>query len=199
MAIPPSDTPVIISLIRSTAYVTGLNFASVASHSGNSSSGKSAGLSMNNGIPSMLIKPQKVSCDFAVAATVTDIPANPNENSMTVPIMGIIINGSENVTPIASAIPSMRLACNAATSEMAIILPIAIDAREMGVVSIIFIKPYRLSHNVLTPPNILVNMAVNIITPGAINSMYSPLNPADSISGCVPANVFPTTIIHIAG
>ncbi len=199
MVMSPSDTPVIISLMSSTAYVTGLNFARVDSHSGSNSSGNSAGLIIKSGIPSILIMPQKVSCDLAVAATVTDTPANPSENNMTMPIIGIIIMGSEKVTPIASAIPIMRLACSAATSDMAAILPSAIDAREMGVVRTMFIKPYRLSHNVLTPPNILVNIAVNTMTPGAMNSIYSPSNPTDSMSGCVPANVFPTTIIHIAG
>ena len=60
-------------------------------------------------------------------------------------------------------------------------------------------NPYRLSHSVLTPPNMLVNIAVSTITPGAMNSMYWPSNPTDSMSGWVPANVLPTTIIHMAG
>ena len=32
---------------------------------------------MNSGMPSMFISPQKVSCDFAVAATVTEYPGEP--------------------------------------------------------------------------------------------------------------------------
>ena len=78
-------------------------------------------------------------------------------------------------------------------------MPNAIEDREIGEVRALFIKPYLLSHNVLTPPKILVNIAVSIITPGAINSIYEPLKPTDWISGLVLANVFPITIIHIAG
>jgi hypothetical protein len=52
---------------------------------------------------------------------------------------------------------------------------------------------------VFTPPKILVKIAVSIMTPGAINSMYFPSNPTDWINGSVPENVFPITIIQIAG
>ncbi len=91
-------------------YVTGFSLAIVASQSGKSSSGKSAGLSMKSGMPRKLITPQNVSWDFAVAATITDIPENPSENKITIPIIGAIIQKLGNVTPIASAIPIMRLA-----------------------------------------------------------------------------------------
>ena len=63
--------------------------------------GINAGLSMKRGIPKKLIIPQKVSCDFAVAATITDIPENPRENKITIAIIGTIIKGLANVTPIA--------------------------------------------------------------------------------------------------
>jgi len=53
--------PVIICLINNTEYVTGFSFATKASQLGNSSRGKSAGLSINRGIPRKLITPQKVS------------------------------------------------------------------------------------------------------------------------------------------
>ena len=53
--------PLIISLINNTEYVTGFNFATNASQFGNNSRGKSAGLSINNGMPRKLITPQKVS------------------------------------------------------------------------------------------------------------------------------------------
>ncbi len=82
-------------------------------------------------------------------------------------------------TPIANAIPKIKLAWSAAINEIASILPSAIDERDIGEVRALFMKPYRLSHNVLTPPNMLVNIAVRTITPGAINSMYSPSNPTD--------------------
>jgi hypothetical protein len=134
---------------------------------------------MNNGIPSKFIIPQNVSWDFAVAARVTEIPEKPNENNITIPMIGIIIKGFGKVTPIAKAIPIIKLACKAAIKEMADIFPIAIAEREIGDVKALFIKPYRLSHSVFTPPKILVKIAVKIITPGAINSIYSPSNPTD--------------------
>ncbi len=55
---------------------------------------------------------------------------------------------------------------------MADIFPRAIEEREIGEVNALFIKPYLLSQSVLTPPKMLVKMAVRIITPGAMNSMY---------------------------
>ena len=118
---------------------------------------------------------------------------------MTIAMMGAIMIGLGKLTPIASAIPKIRLACNAAIKEIADIFPSAIAEREIGEDSALFIKPYRLSHRVLTPPKILVKIAVRIMTPGAINSMYSPSNPTDSINGWVPEKVFPITIIQIAG
>jgi hypothetical protein len=138
---------------------------------------------MNNGIPIKFIMPQKVSWDFAVAARVTDIPENPNENKTTMAIIGIIMKGFGKVTPIAKAIPIIKLACKAAIKEIADIFPKAIAEREIGEVKALFIKPYRLSQRVLTPPKILVKMAVRIMTPGAINSIYSPSNPTDWIRG----------------
>jgi hypothetical protein len=138
---------------------------------------------MNNGIPIKFIMPQKVSWDFAVAARVTDIPENPNENKTTMAIIGIIMKGFGKVTPIAKAIPIIKLACKAAIKEIADIFPKAIAEREIGEVKALFIKPYRLSQRVLTPPKILVKMAVRIMTPGAINSIYSPSNPTDWIKG----------------
>jgi hypothetical protein len=126
---------------------------------------------MNKGIPRKLITPQKVSWDFAVAATITEIPENPNENKMTTAIIGIIIIGFGKLTPIAKAIPIIKLACKAEIKEIADILPKAIAEREIGEVNALFIKPYRLSHNVLTPPKILVKIAVRTMTPGAINSI----------------------------
>jgi hypothetical protein len=138
---------------------------------------------MNNGIPIKFIMPQKVSWDFAVAARVTDIPENPKENKTTMAIIGIIMKGFGKVTPIAKAIPIIKLACKAAIKEIADIFPKAIAEREIGEVKALFIKPYRLSQRVLTPPKILVKMAVRIMTPGAINSIYSPSNPTDWIKG----------------
>ena len=67
----------------------------------------------------------------------------------------------------------------AAIKEIADIFPKAIAEREIGEVNALFIKPYLRSQSVLTPPKILVKMAVKIITPGAINSIYSPSNPTD--------------------
>ena len=120
---------------------------------------------MNRGMPRKLITPQKVSCDFAVAATVTEIPENPRENRITIAMIGTIMTGFGKVTPIAKAIPKIKLACNAAIKEMADIFPKAIAEREIGDVSALFIKPYRLSHNVLTPPKILVKIAVEYYHP----------------------------------
>jgi hypothetical protein len=40
----------------------------------------------------------------------TDIPENPNENKITIAIIGAIINGFGNETPIANAIPKIKLA-----------------------------------------------------------------------------------------
>jgi len=134
-------------------------------------------------MPSKLIIPQKVSWDFAVAARVTDIPENPKENKITIAMMGIIMKGFGKVTPIAKAIPIIKLACKAAIKEIADIFPKAMAEREIGEVSALFIKPYLLSQRVFTPPKILVKMAVRIMTPGAMNSMYSPSNPTDWIRG----------------
>jgi hypothetical protein len=118
-----------------------------------------------------------------VAATITEIPENPRENNITIAIIGAIISGFGKVTPIAKAIPTIKLACIAEIKEIADIFPSAMEDREIGDVNALFINPYRLSHRVLTPPKILVKIAVRIITPGAINSMYSPSNPTDSIKG----------------
>jgi len=118
---------------------------------------------------------------------------------MTIAMMGAIINGFGKVTPIAKDIPKIKLACIAEINEIADIFPSAIDEREIGDVSALFIKPYRLSQSVFTPPKMLVKIAVNMITPGAINSMYCPSKPTDWINGRVPENVFPITIIQIAG
>ena len=134
-------------------------------------------------MPSKLIIPQKVSWDFAVAARVTDIPENPKENKITIAMMGTIMKGFGKVTPIAKAIPIIKLACKAAIKEIADIFPKAMAEREIGEVSALFIKPYRLSQRVFTPPKILVKMAVRIMTPGAMNSIYSPSNPTDWIRG----------------
>jgi len=71
-------------------------------------------------------------------------------------MIGAIINGFGKVTPIAKAIPIIKLACKAEIKEIADIFPRAIAEREIGEVNALFIKPYRLSHNVLTPPKIQV-------------------------------------------
>src|SRR5574341_996305 len=144
----------------------------MANQSGTSSSGKSAGLSINSGILRKLTTPQNVSCDFAVAAITTEIPENPSENKITMNIIGMNIKGFTKLTPIASAIPKIKLACNAETKEIANILPSAMDDLEIGDVSALFIKPYLLSQRVFTPPNMLVKIAVRIMTPGVMNSMY---------------------------
>jgi hypothetical protein len=73
------------------------------------------------------------------------------------------------------------------------------DDLEIGDVSAWFINPYLLSHKVFTPPKILVKIAVSIMIPGVMNSMYSPSNPTDSMSGCVPENMLPITTIQTAG
>jgi len=122
-------------------------------------------------MPRKLITPQKVSCDFATAATTTEIPENPSENKITISIIGINIRGFGKLTPSARAIPKTRLACSADITDMESILPIAIDDLEIGDVKALFMNPYRRSQSVLTPPNMLVKIAVNIMTPGAINSM----------------------------
>jgi hypothetical protein len=114
-----------------------------------------------------------------VAATITEMPEKPNENKITIAIIGAIISGFGKLTPIANAIPKIKLACNAEIKEIADIFPRAIDEREIGDVSALFIKPYLLSQRVLTPPKILVKIAVSIITPGAINSIYCPSKPTD--------------------
>jgi hypothetical protein len=134
---------------------------------------------MNIGKPRKLTVPQKVSCDFAAAANITDIPENPIENNITIAMIGPIINKFGIVTPIAIAIPKMRLACIAATRDIANIFPSAIDDLEIGEVSAWFINPYLLSHKVFTPPKMLVKIAVSIIIPGAMNSIYSPSKPTD--------------------
>jgi len=139
--IPLSVTPVIKPRTSKTVYVTGLSFATDASQSGSSSKGKRAGLSMNNGIPRKFIIPQNVSWDFAVAATITDIPEKPNENRITIAIMGAKTRGLGNETPIASAIPKIRLACKAAIREIASIFPKAMAERDIGDVKALFIKP----------------------------------------------------------
>ena len=164
--------PVIIPLINNTEYVTGFNFAAIANHSGTSSSGKSAGLSIKSGMPRKLTIPQNVSCDFAVAAITTEIPEKPSEKRITIIIIGIIINGLTKLTPIASAIPKIKLACNVEIKEIANILPSAIDDLEIGDVRALFMNPYLLSQRVFTPPNMLVKIAVRIMTPGVINSTY---------------------------
>lgn len=82
--------PVVICRISRTEYVTGFSFATNASQFGNNSNGNNAGLNMKSGIPRKFITPQKVSCDFDVAATITDIPENPSENAITMSIIGII-------------------------------------------------------------------------------------------------------------
>ena len=74
---------------------------------------------------------------------------------------------------------AVDLLTKAAIKEIAAIFPNAIAEREIGEDRALFIKPYRLSHKVFTPPKILVKIAVSIMTPGAINSMYSPSNPTD--------------------
>ena len=95
----------------------------------------------------------------------------------------MIMNGFGKVTPIAKAIPIIKLACKAAIKEIADIFPKAMAEREIGEVSALFIKPYLLSQRVLTPPKILVKIAVRIMTPGAMNSIYSPSKPTDWIKG----------------
>ena len=94
-------------------------------------------------------------------------------------MIGAIIIGLGKLTPIAKAIPIIKLACNAAIKEIADIFPNAIAEREIGEDNALFIKPYRRSHKVLTPPKILVKIAVRIMTPGAMNSIYFPSNPTD--------------------
>jgi hypothetical protein len=94
-------------------------------------------------------------------------------------MIGAIIIGFGKVTPIARAIPKIKLAWSAAIREIADIFPIAIEEREIGDVRALFINPYLLSQSVFTPPKILVNIAVSIMTPGAINSIYCPSNPTD--------------------
>jgi len=112
--------------------------------------------------------------EFYVEPIIVDsveIPENPSENKITITMIGAIIMGFGKLTPIAKAIPIIKLACKAEIKEIADILPRAIAEREIGEVNALFIKPYRLSHNVLTPPKILVKIAVRIMTPGAINSI----------------------------
>ena len=65
---------------------------------------------MNIGNPRKLTVPQKVSWDLAAAANITDIPEKPIENKTTIAMIGAIINKFGMVTPIASAIPKIRLA-----------------------------------------------------------------------------------------
>jgi hypothetical protein len=50
-------------------------------------------------------------------------------------MIGAIMNKFGIVTPIARAIPKMRLACIAATSDIASIFPSAMDDLEIGEVS----------------------------------------------------------------
>jgi hypothetical protein len=45
----------------------------------------------------------------------------------------------------------------------------------------------------------LVKIAVSIMIPGVMNSIYSPSKPTDSINGCVPENILPITMIQTAG
>ena len=66
---------------------------------------------------------------------------NPKENKITIPIIGTIIIGFGNVTPIANEIPKIKLACIAAIKEIADIFPSAIEEREIGDVSALFINP----------------------------------------------------------
>jgi hypothetical protein len=47
---------------------------------------------------------------LAAAANITDIPENPIENKTTTAMIGAIMNKFGIVTPIARAIPKMRLA-----------------------------------------------------------------------------------------
>ena len=84
---------------------------------------------------------QKVSWDFAVAATVTEIPENPNENKITIAMIGMITKRFGKLTPIANAIPMIKLACNAEIKEIASIFPSAMDERETGDVNALFINP----------------------------------------------------------
>src|SRR3990167_1355365 len=107
------------------------------------------------------------------------MPEKPRENKITIAMIGAIINGFGKVTPIAKAMPISKLAWSAEIKERADILPNAIEEREIGDVSALFINPYLLSHRVLTPPKMLVKIAVSIITPGAINSIYCPSKPTD--------------------
>ena len=72
---------------------------------------------------------------MAAAANITDIPENPIENKITIAMIGAIINKFGIVTPIARAIPKMRLACIAATNDIASIFPSAMDDLEIGEVS----------------------------------------------------------------
>ena len=105
-----STYPDIIFRTKITAYVTGLNWAIEPNHSGIKASGKRAGLIMNIGSPRKLTVPQKVSWDLAAAANITDIPENPIEKRITIAMIGAINNKFGRVTPIASAIPKIRLA-----------------------------------------------------------------------------------------
>src|SRR5574337_1033635 len=129
----------------------------------------------------------------------TDIPENPSEKAITINMIGITTSMFAMPTPRARAIPRIRLDWSADMSDIASIFPNAIDVREIGEVSALFINPYLLSHKVFTPPKMLVKIAVSIMTPGAMNSMYEPENPTDWMSGLVLANVLPITIIQIAG
>ena len=79
-------------------------------------------------------------------------------------------NKLENVTPIKIAIPIMSADCIAEITDIANIFPKAIEDLDAGDTSALFMNPYLLSHSVLTPPKILVNIAVSIMTPGAMNS-----------------------------
>jgi hypothetical protein len=75
-----------------------------------------------------------------------------------------------NDTPIRIAMPIIRADCIAEIKDIASIFPNAMEDLDAGETSALFMKPYLLSHNVLTPPKMLVKIAVRIITPGAINS-----------------------------
>ena len=53
----------------------------------------------------------------------------------------VLISGFGKLTPIAKAIPKIRLACIAAIKEIADIFPSAIAERDIGEVKALFIKP----------------------------------------------------------
>mgnify|MGYP000262054442 FL=1 len=91
---------------------------------------------------------------------------------------GIDHEGCNQIEEVLS-LPILKLLVRCSGHEYTSDQMLEIAEREIGEVNALFIKPYLLSQSVLTPPKILVKIAVKMMTPGAINSIYSPSNPTD--------------------